>query len=127
MGEIRTFRDLIAWQRGRSLVKEVYALTAQLPSEERFGLCNQMRRSAVSIPSNIAEGHARGTTPEFIKLLRIARASLAELDTQLVLCVDLGFVADTQAADSLLAETDRVLQGLIRRLEAKLGEKSPLQ
>ncbi len=125
MGDIRTFRDLIAWQRARSLVKEIYTLTAQLPSDERFGLALQMRRSAVSIPSNIAEGYARGTTPEFLKFLRIARGSLAELDTQLVLCSDLGFADDVSSATALLAESDRVLQGLIHSLESKLARSTP--
>ena len=82
-----------------------------------------MRRSAVSIPSNIAEGYARGTTPEFLRFLRTARGSLAELDTQFVLCSDLEFVADSSRATGLLKEADRVLQGLIHSLEAKLSTK----
>lgn len=123
MSAIRTYRDIIAWQRGRSLVKEVYTATRSMPADERFGLTLQMRRAAVSIPSNIAEGYARGTTPDFLRHLRIARGSIAELDTQHLLCVDLSYLTEKPAVVDLLAETDRVLQGLIHSLEAKLKDQ----
>jgi four helix bundle protein len=79
----RGYRDLLVWQKGISLVKEVYELTKGFPDEERFGLVSQLRRAALSIPSNIAEGQARHTTREFILFISHAEGSLAELDTQM--------------------------------------------
>jgi four helix bundle protein len=117
---VRTFRDLIAWQRGMSLALEVYRATASMPSDERFGLTSQLRRSVVSIPSNIAEGYARGTTQDYIRFLRIARGSLAEVQTQIELGCKLGMIRESEQTTELIAETDRVLQGLIRSLETKL-------
>ena len=117
---VRTFRDLIAWQRGMSLALEVYRATASMPSDERFGLTSQLRRSVVSIPSNIAEGYARGTTQDYIRFLRIARGSLAEVQTQIELGCKLGMIRGSEQTTELIAETDRVLQGLIRSLETKL-------
>ncbi len=115
--EIKTFRDLIAWQRAMELTKLVYRATARMPAGERFGLTSQMRRSAVSIPSNIAEGYARESLDDYLRHLRIARGSHAELQTQLVLAEDLGFVKVPATLISLSTETDRVLQGLIRSPE----------
>ncbi|WP_410175281.1 four helix bundle protein [Nodularia spumigena] len=97
------------------LAREVYQSTASMPTEERFDLTSQMRRSAVSIPSNIAEGHARQSRPDYLKFLRIARGSLAELSTQMELAQSLSMIQNP--AFQLLEETDRVLQGLIRSLE----------
>ena len=119
MAFIKTHRDLIAWQKGRQLVKIIYQFSRLLPASEQFGLTNQMRRAAVSIPSNIAEGYARQSLPEYLRFLRIARGSMAELDTHPVLCVDLEFATPTPPILDLYSETDRVLQGLIRSLEAK--------
>jgi len=119
MSGINTFRDLIAWQKGMELAKLVYRLTQEFPDSERFGLITQMRRAGVSIPSNIAEGYARGTRPEYIRFLRIARGSLAELQTQLILAEQLNFMKPTQAINNPVAETDRVLQGLLRSIERK--------
>ncbi len=115
--DIKTFRDLIAWQKARELVKEVYRLTKLMPDAERFGLTNQMRRAAVSIPSNIAEDYARQSRTDYLRFLRTARGSLAELETQLMLCEDLEFLQIPEPVHALRAETDRVLQGLIRSLE----------
>ena len=78
---VKSYRDLIAWQRARDLVREVYLLTATFPVGERFGLVSQMDRSAVSIPSNIAEGYGRATTQDYLHFLRIARGSAYELET----------------------------------------------
>ena len=122
MGEIKTFRDLIAWQKAMLLAKEVYKATSMMPDSERFGLTAQIRRAAVSIPSNIAEGYARQSLPDYVRFLKIARGSLAELQTQLLLARDLGFLNPQTEMNSLLDETDRVLQGLIRSLS-----KSPLE
>jgi len=118
----RRYRDLLVWQKGIALVKEVYTLTREFPDEERFGLISQMRRAAVSIPSNIAEGQARHTTREFIQFISHAEGSLAELDTQMVVSTDLGFCggAMTGCAASILRlaeELRRMLNSLRRRLQ----------
>lgn len=115
--EIKTFRDLIAWQKSRVLVKEIYQATARMPESEWFGLTNRMRRAAVSIPSHIAEGYARQSRPDYIRFLRTARGSLAELETQLILAEDLELLRVPTSLTEPRAETDRVLQGLIRSLE----------
>lgn len=119
MATVRTFRDLIAWRKSMELATLVYNETAAIPSEERFGLTMQMRRAAVSIPSNIAEGHGRQSRNDYIRFLRTARGSLAELQTQIELATNLGMLSPTEQLRSLLAETDRVLQGLIRSLVQK--------
>ena len=118
---VKSYRDLVAWQRARELVKEVYLLTALFPAGERFGLVSQMDRAAVSMPSNIAEGYGRSTTQDYLKFLRIARGSAYELETQLVLAVDLGLCDDARAQRvvGLLQEVIRVLQGLVAALERK--------
>ena len=119
MAKVRTFRDLIAWQKGKELAKAVYVATRRMPDDERFGLTNQMRRAVVSIPSNIAEGHARQSRLDYLKFLRTSRGSLAELMTQLEIAWELNLMPFHQALADLLQEEDRVLQGLIRSLERK--------
>jgi four helix bundle protein len=123
VSEIKTYRDLIAWQKGMELVKLIYQVTVHMPESERFGLTNQMRRAAVSIPSNIAEGYARQTTADYIKFLRMARGSMAELSTQIEIALGLGMIAPNPRLIALLEEQDRILQGLIRSLEAKLSKR----
>ena len=120
MGDIRTFRDLIAWQRAMDLARAIYVASRVLPSEERFGLFVQMRRAAVSVPSNIAEGYARQSTQDYLKFLRIARGSLAELSTQYEIAHTSSLLAVDPSILDLLAQVDRILQGLIRSLNAKL-------
>jgi four helix bundle protein len=105
------------------LAKTVYAATQRMPESERFGLTNQIRRAAVSIPSNIAEGHGRQSRPDYLKFLRIARGSLAELMTQIELALSLRMVAPNSLLQTLLEEEDRILQGLIRSLERKSNAK----
>lgn len=83
------YKDLLVWQKGMSLAKGVYGLTARFPADERFGLISQMRRAAVSVPSNIAEEQARHGTREFLQFLSHASGSLAELETQLLLSLDM--------------------------------------
>jgi len=116
---IKTYRDLIAWQKAMDLVVHAYQLTTQFPKSERFGLMIQMRRAAVSIPSNIAEGYARQSRVDYVRFLKTARGSLAELQTQTLLSERLRFVRASEQFSQLLSETDRVLQGLIRSLESK--------
>src|SRR6267142_3633868 len=88
------YRDLVVWQKGIELAKLLYPLSAQFPSAEKFGLISQIRRAAVSIPSNIAEGQARHTTGEFIQSISHAEGSVAEVDTQLILAVDLSYCSE---------------------------------
>jgi four helix bundle protein len=117
-GKPRSYRDLIVWQKAIILAKTIYALTGAYPKEERFGLVAQMRRAAVSIPSNIAEGQARRTTGEFIHFISYAEGSLAELDTQIVLSVELGFAAAAtiEPADTGITELRKMLFALRRSL-----------
>ena len=92
MAVARSFRDLTVWQRSMQMTVAVYRLSQKFPREELYGLTSQMRRSAVSVPSNIAEGHAKRPTRDYQRHLRIAAGSLAEVETQLELLVRLGFV-----------------------------------
>lgn len=117
---IKTYRDLIAWQRAMDLAREVYRVTEQLPPAEKYGLSAQLRRAAVSIPSNIAEGHARGSTVDYARFLRMARGSFAELRTQLELAESLGLLSLDMPARDLVLEADRVLQALIKSIERKI-------
>lgn len=112
------FKDLIVWQRGMDLAKAIYGVTASFPTDERFGLVSQMRRAAVSVPSNIAEGQARHTTGEFIQFISHAEGSVAELETQTLLAVQLGFCPTDTAKPVLLSidEERRMLNGLRRSL-----------
>ncbi len=119
MAIVRTFRDLIAWQKGKELSKVVYAATRNMPDDERFGLTNQMRRASVSIPSNIAEGHGRQSRVDYLRFLRTARGSLAELMTQTEIAWELDLMPFHQDLANLLEEEDRILQALIRSLENK--------
>lgn len=116
----QSYRDLLVWQKSIQLAKLLYPLTSQLPAEERFGLISQIRWAAVSVPSNIAEGQARHTTGEFIQFISHAEGSVAELDTQLHLTVQLGFATELETAPcfKLLGDLRRMLNGLRRRLAA---------
>ncbi len=124
-GEIRSFRDLIAWQKAIGLCKLVYAASAKFPRDERFGLTSQIRRAAVSIPSNIAEGYGRRQTNDYIRFLNIARASLCEVETQLVLAEDLGFVdrKTLEPGMSLVRELDVIMYSLIEAIRKGSGKK----
>ena len=114
----RSYKDLVVWQKGISLAKLVYKLTQQFPPEEKFGIVAEMRRAAVSIPSNIAEGQARRTTGEFIQFISHAEGSVAELDTQLILATELAFCRemDPRWAFKLTDELRRMLNVLRRKL-----------
>jgi four helix bundle protein len=116
---IRSFRDLEAWQLGMDLVIESYRITRSFPREEQFGLTTQLRRAAVSVPSNIAEGHNRGATGAYINHLSIALGSEAELQTILEIAVRLGYVATTatEEAENLSRTVGRMLRALIGKLE----------
>jgi four helix bundle protein len=115
---VRHFRELIAWQKSMDLVESIYRSTEAFPSHERFGLTNQLRRAAVSIPSNIAEGQGRSSTKDFLHFLSISRSSLQEVQTQVELAVRLGYLGN-QASQNLFEsaeEVARILNGLCRSL-----------
>ena|SRR5579862_1429882 len=118
MANVQHFRDLVAYQRSRSLAGEVYRFSASFPKDDRFELTSQVRRAANSIALNIAEGFGIGTTQDTLRHLRIARGSLCEVGAALDLAGDYGFGAPPQSLAELHAETERVLQGLIRSMEA---------
>ncbi len=114
----QNYKDLVVWQKGIELAKIVYRLTTKFPAEEKFGLVSQMRRAAISIPSNIAEGQARHTTGEFIQFISHAEGSVAELNTQLILAIELGFCSSEPAAPATewMEHLRRMLNGLRRKL-----------
>jgi four helix bundle protein len=116
----QSYRDLIVCQKSIDLAKQLYRLTAKFPVEEKFGLISQIRRAAVSVPSNVAEGQARNTTGEFIQFISHAEGSAAELDTQLYLSVELSFASSAEAAPlfTLIDEIRRMLNSLRRRLSS---------
>jgi four helix bundle protein len=118
VSKVKHYNDLLVWQKGMTLVKSIYALTAMFPREERYGLTSQLRRAAVSVPSNIAEGQARQSTKEFLQFISHAESSLAELETQLLLSVDLAFVQKNEISAALqeIDELQKVLSGLRRKL-----------
>lgn len=116
----RNHKDLRAWQAAMLLVEEVYSLTSTFPREEQFGLISQMRRAAVSVPSNIAEGAARNGTKELIHFLAIATGSLAELDTQLELAVRLGYCPAQDSLQAKLNEVSALTLALAKSLKEKL-------
>jgi len=113
-----SFMDLVVWQKAVDLCTETYRLTASFPASEQFGLVNQMRRAAVSIASNIAEGYGRSTKSEYLQFLGHARGSKCELQTQLVIARKLGFGADEahKQVDQLCADTSRLLIALMKKL-----------
>lgn len=117
--EVRNFFDLTAWQKGRELVKIVYDATRLMPREEMYGLTAQVRRAAVSVPSNIAEGYGRGSTKDYLHFLRTARGSAYEVQTQLILIEDLGMLQHDVAANVIAASQrcSQVIAGLIRSVE----------
>ena len=121
--EIRSHRDLHAWQKAMDLVVEVYETSGAFPEQEIYGLTSQVRRAAVSVPSNIAEGYRRCSRLEYLRFLRIAFGSCGELETQLDLCLDMGFLSqsDHTQLSALQSDVSKMLNGLIRSI-GKWGE-----
>lgn len=119
-----SFRDLEAWREAMALAVHLYELSTRLPSAERFGLISQLRRAAVSIPSNLAEGHARGATRDFIRFIGMARGSLAEAETQVELAGRLGYVVRSEISVTMARcdKLGRILRGLRKSLEQKLAK-----
>jgi len=119
--EIKTFRDLLVWQKSMALVTEVYRASGEFPSHERYGLSSQIRRCAVSIPSNIAEGFGRHSTVDYIRFLTIANGSLYELQTQVEIALNLGYM-ESKIYDTLHEQTreiERMMSSLIQSLKRR--------
>ena len=116
----RKHHDLHVWQEARILVKDIYTVTKQFPREEVYALTSQMRRAAVSVPSNISEGVARTTKKEFLQFLSIARGSLSELETQVLLAGDLGYLDDNKLLLSRIERSFGLLGGLINSVQKRV-------
>lgn len=116
--KVKTYQELIVWQKAMDLVEEVYTVTRGFPREEIYGLTSQLRRATVSIPSNVAEGQGRRTTPDFLRHLSIAYGSLLELETQVLIATRLGYLAQggCQRVINMAAEVGRLLNGLMSSL-----------
>ena len=116
---LKSFKDLKVWQKSYDLCLKAYKITSTFPKDERYGLTSQIRRSAVSIPSNIAEGYGRKTTVDYIRMLYIVYGSTCELETQVLLAGDLGFIdkGNRSVAIESIKEVERMLKALIKALE----------
>jgi four helix bundle protein len=121
MDLVRNYRDLIVWQKAMDLTVKIYQITRSFPKEEIYGLTSQIRRAAVSIPSNIAEGQARKSTQEFLHFLSIANGSRAEVETQVIIAKRLRYVDEIIAGEifDLLSEISSLTHGLINSLKKK--------
>jgi four helix bundle protein len=115
---IKTHKDLDVWNKSMEFTEKIYQLTRNFPKEEQFGLTNQIRRSALSIPSNIAEGAARNSKKEFIQVIYVALGSLSEIETQLLLAKQLTFMGEVSIFDDV-ESIRKMLLGLIRFLKGK--------
>ena len=115
---VKDYKDLIVWQKSMDLLVEVYRLVKKLPKEETYVLSDQMRRAAISIPSNIAEGKNRSSSKDYIRFLFIARGSRAELETQLLACVRLNYLEETDVENALnlSVEIGKILSAMISKM-----------
>lgn len=122
---METHRDLRVWQQSIDFVSSIYLMTRSLPKEELFGLVSQMRRTAVSVPSNIAEGYARGTDKEKIHFLRISSGSMSELETQLTLCLKLGYISQEEynTTSEKLVSVWKQLKALISVIKKRINSQ----
>ena len=123
MGNIRTHRDLDVWKEGIELVVKVYEIAQKFPNEERYGLVDQIKRSAISIPSNIAEGAARNSKREFLQFLHISLGSISELETQLIIANRRGFLNNDEIFSLIEKERFKIL-GLIKYLRGEKNAKT---
>lgn len=116
---IRSYKDLMVWQRSMDLVESIYRITDKLPAKEQWGLVSQMRRAAVSVPSNIAEGYGRQSSGNYIQFLSISRGSLLELETQLELCIRLQYFTriDSEKILTDMMEINKMLTSLIYKIK----------
>jgi four helix bundle protein len=115
---IQSHRDLLVWQKSMDLVEAIYRITQKLPSHEQFGLISQLRRAAVSIPSNIAEGYGRQSSGNYRQFLSISRGSLLEVETQIDICLRLGYLTtmDTESVLNTIRELSKMLTSLISKI-----------
>jgi len=118
---LKNFKELKVWQKAYQLCIEIYKTTKKYPDEEKYGLSSQMRRAAISIPSNIAEGYGRKTIPDYVRCLYIAYGSICELETQILLSGDLNYLNGNNKNSHLekIKEVERMLMALIKSLENK--------
>lgn len=114
--KVKSYKELVVWQKSVLLVKLVYRITQNFPDEEKFGLVSQIRRCVISIPSNIAEGFGRGSRNNFLNFLRIAQGSLYELETQLIISKELNFINEIQELEALIVEINKMLGSMIYRI-----------
>ena len=121
--ELRTHKDLEVWKQSIDLVSTVYRISKTFPHEERYGLANQMRRAAVSIPSNIAEGAGRGSRKEFSQFLHIALGSLSEVETQIIIAKRLGYLDDSGDIEEQIQTVRKLILCLVRYLRARNGKE----
>jgi four helix bundle protein len=119
MSEIKTYKDLLIWQKGVEIVKEVYFLCKEIPSDELFGLQSQIKRSSISIPSNIAEGWGRNYTKNYLQFLRYSRGSLLELETQIIIAKELNFISTESfnKIQDLITEESKMLNAFIKSID----------
>ena len=115
---MKSYRDLIVWQKSMKMVTLIYQILKQFPNDEKFGLTSQIKRSSVSIPSNIAEGYGRNYTKDYCRFLQIARGSLFECQTQLQIGINLNFINENQLQEIkvLSTEIEKMLNSLIKKL-----------
>ncbi len=125
--EVKSYKDLVLWQKAMDMTEAVYRVSGELPGDERFGLISQIRRAAVSVPANIAEGHQRASTKDFLRFLSIASGSLAEVETLVELAFRLHSIQTTSVADvaGRADEVGRMLRSLQKRLDEKLSSPHP--
>ncbi len=123
---VESFKQLIVWQKSIELVKIIYAITKRFPPSELYGLTSQMRRSSISIPSNIAEGKKRKTKKDFVQFLRIADGSAAELETQIIIAKDLYQPINFSQSQNILTEIQKMLFTMINKLENGISDSSKL-
>ena len=121
-GKVKSFDDLVVWQRAIALAKVVYGLQKLLPKEERYAIGDQLRRAAVSVASNIAEGFGRDSAKDFMHFLLIARGSLYELRTQVTIARELGYLSDLEEFSALAAEEGRLLNAFISKLRTQVSQ-----
>jgi four helix bundle protein len=122
MGEINSYKELLIWQKGMQIAKLTYSLASDFPNDEIYSLTNQVKRSCVSVPSNIAEGYGRNSTLSYMNFIKISRGSLYELETQLILAKRLNFIANDPLYDSiinLIAEEGKMINTLLNKLKSK--------
>jgi four helix bundle protein len=127
VSEINSYRDLDVWKQSRQLVKSVYQLSRSFPKEEQFGLTNQLRRAAISVPSNIAEGSGRNHSKDSIQFFFIARGSLYEIETQLIISFDLEYISDGHLQEVLeqITRCKKLINGFINYFQKQTTNQQP--